>query len=77
MFWCNTIVSFSIYMGTLIALPFIGDIQATRAFAERFEPQDKSAEVTKKHKKWSFLRLFLCVLLCVFLRDRYLGLHCL
>lgn len=68
MFWCSTIVLFSIYMGTLIALPFIGDIQATRAFAERFEPQDKSAEVTKENKKRSSLRVFVCVLLCVFLR---------
>jgi hypothetical protein len=61
-------VLFSISMGTLITLPFIGDFQATRASVEQFEPQDKSAQVTKGKKKHSCLRVFVCVLLCVFLR---------
>lgn len=57
---------FSISMGTLIALSFIGDFQATRASLEQFEPQDKSAEVTKEKK--SLLSEWLFVPLCVFLR---------
>lgn len=54
-------------MGTLIALPFIGDLQATRAFGERFDPQDKSAEVTNLKKHFSLI-VFVCVLFyfCLF-----------
>jgi hypothetical protein len=62
-------VLFSISMGTLIALPFIGDFQATRASVEQFEPQDKSAEVTKEKKKKVLSQcLFVCP--CVSFSDK-------
>ena len=70
---------FSISMGTLNALPFIGDFQATRASVEQFEPQDKSAEVTKEKKK-RVLSQSVCLFALVCLSqivDSFLGLHCL